>query len=248
MDWPAPFGPGAFDGLGAYLAGLAASLPESPKAILVVSAHWETERPTVSAAAQPGMIFDYYGFPAHTYELSYPAPGSPALARRVRALLEGAGIAADVDPERGFDHGVFVPMMKAFPEAQIPVVTLSIRRDLDPAAHLAVGRALAPLRDEGVLIIGSGMSYHDLRHFRDGDAAVSEGFDAWLRETVADAPDARDQRLSAWAQAPFGRAAHPREEHLIPLMVVAGAAGDDVGRTDFSERIGGKRISGFAFG
>ncbi|CAN5310964.1 class III extradiol ring-cleavage dioxygenase [soil metagenome] len=249
MDWPAPFGPGAWDGLGAYLESIAPRLPERPKAILVISAHWETERPTVGSAAQPVMIYDYYGFPEHTYQLQYPAAGSPELAGLVRALLSQAGIAADEDPDRGFDHGVFVPLLKAFPGADIPVVTLSLRHDLDPAAHLAIGRALEPLRDEGVLILGSGMSFHDLRHFRDGEGAISEGFDAWLQDAVThETAQTRVERLTDWALAPFARSAHPREEHLLPLMVVAGAAGHDLGRADYSEVIGGKRISGFAFG
>lgn len=249
MTWPQPFGPGAFDGLGDYLAHIRDSLPATPKAILVVSAHWETERPSVGTAAKPGMLFDYYGFPENTYRLQYPAPGSPELAQRVRDLLAEAGIASDADAERGFDHGVFVPLLKAFPEADIPVVTLSLQQNLDPAQHLAIGRALASLRDEGVLILGSGMSYHDLRHFSDGQSEVAAGFDAWLQDTVTSSDTAtRAERLKAWTTAPHARAAHPREEHLLPLMVVAGAAGDDVGRTDFSEVIGGKRISGFAFG
>lgn len=248
MDWPAPFGPGAWDGLGEHLAGIAARLPERPAAILIVSAHWEADVATVSAAARPQMIYDYYGFPEHTYRLQYPAPGSPELAGRVQARLAEAGLDSAADPERGFDHGVFVPLLKAFPQADLPVVSLSLRRDLDPAAHLAIGRALAPLRDEGVLIVGSGMSFHDLRHFRDGDPTASEGFDAWLRQAVESPPEARDAALERWAQAPFARQAHPREEHLLPLMVAAGAAGGDLGRTDFSAQIGGKRISGFAFG
>lgn len=249
MTWPQPFGPRAFDGLGDYLAHIKDGLPETPKAILVVSAHWETERPSVGTAARPGMLFDYYGFPENTYRLQYPAPGSPELAQRVRALLSAAGIASDADAERGFDHGVFVPLLKAFPQADIPVLTLSLQQNLDPAQHLAIGQALEPLRDEGVLVLGSGMSYHDLRHFSDGQSDVADGFDAWLQDAVVGRdPQTRAEHLKAWAAAPYARAAHPREEHLLPLMVVAGAAGEDIVRTDFSEVIGGKRISGFAFG
>jgi aromatic ring-opening dioxygenase catalytic subunit (LigB family) len=195
------------------------------------------------------MLFDYYGFPPETYELSYPAPGSPVLAARVRALLTAAGIASAEDPARGFDHGVFVPLLMAYPAADIPVLPLSIRADMDPAAHLAIGRALAPLREEGVLIVGSGMSYHNLRDFRDGDSAASETFDAWLTAAVTDPdPVRRDASLTEWARAPAARLAHPREEHLIPLMVAAGAAGGEPGRRAWTDRIGGKRISAFQFG
>ena len=143
---------------------------------------------------------------------------------------------------------MFVPFLIVDPEARIPVVMLSLQRDLDPALHIAVGKALAPLRDEGVVIVGSGMSYHDLRHFRDGDGRASEMFDAWLDETLtARSGDAR-KRLVHWAEAPAARDCHPREEHLLPLMVVAGAADDAAGARDFRDVIGGKTISGFRFG
>jgi aromatic ring-opening dioxygenase catalytic subunit (LigB family) len=149
MEFGPPFGPHAFDKLRAYLAGLIAGLPERPKAILMISGHWEEDRPTVSTAAKPGMLFDYSGFPEHTYQLSYPAPGAPALAERVRGLLHAAKIDCGTDGARGFDHGVFVPQLIIDPKAEIPVVMLSMRHDLDPAAHIAMGRALEPLRDEG---------------------------------------------------------------------------------------------------
>jgi aromatic ring-opening dioxygenase catalytic subunit (LigB family) len=194
------------------------------------------------------MLFDYYGFPEHTYKLSYPAPGAPAIAAEVKRLIEGAGLPVRSDGERGFDHGVFVPFLIIDPKAEIPVVMLSLRRDLDPKFHLALGKALAPLRDEGVVIVGSGMSYHDLRHFQDGDGAASASFDAWLDATAKAPPPEREARLAAWDQAPAARACHPREEHLLPLMVVAGAAGDSAGQHSFSDTIGGKAISGFRFG
>jgi aromatic ring-opening dioxygenase catalytic subunit (LigB family) len=246
---PPPFGPGAFDGLADYLQGIDASLPARPKAILAVSGHWEADRPTVSTSPAPPMYFDYYGFPEHTYRLNYPAPGSPELAGRVRELLAGAGIASDEDPRRGFDHGVFVPFLKIYPDADIPVVALSLQHNLDPAQHIAIGRALQPLRDEGVLIVGSGMSYHNLRRFGDGDSRQAEAFDTWLAQAATHAdPAMRDRELAQWTAAPCARDAHPREDHLLPLMVVAGAAGDDVGRHAFSEQIGGKAVSGFEFG
>ena len=249
MEFPPPFGPHAWDGLRAYLAGIVESLPERPKAFVVVTAHWEEAKPTVSTAAAPGMLFDYYGFPAHTYQLSYPAPGEPNVAAEVKRLLEAAGLPVGENDKRGFDHGVFVPFLIVDPKAQIPVVMLSIERDLDPARHIAIGKALAPLRDDGVVIAGSGMSYHDLGSFWDGDGRASVAFDAWLDETVTRCdPETRERRLIGWKEAPAARACHPREEHLIPLMVVAGAAGTSAGEHSFREAIGGKVISAFRFG
>jgi aromatic ring-opening dioxygenase catalytic subunit (LigB family) len=248
MNFPEPYGPRAWDGLATYLRGVLPGLSSPPRAILMVSAHWEAERPTIMTAAKPGMLFDYYGFPPHTYELNYPASGDPVLAARVRTLLGEAGIPSDEDPDRGFDHGVFVPMLMIDPDARLPIVQLSLREGLHAAEHLRIGRALAPLRHEGVLIIGSGNSFHNLRTFRDGDTAASALFDDWLTQAATDPdPIARNRRLEAWAEAPQARACHPREEHLIPLMVAAGAAPDGVGARVFSERIGGKQISGFAF-
>jgi len=247
-DLPAPFGPGAFDGLARYLRGLMATLPQRPAAVLVISGHWEAALPTVGSAAQPGMLFDYYGFPAHTYQLSLPAPGAPALAHQVRQLLAAAGIASAEDAERGFDHGVFVPFLLITPAADVPIVTLSLQRDLDPAQHWAIGRALAPLRQQNVLIVGSGQSYHNLGRFFDGDGRSASAFDDWLSASVSAEPASRRQRLLAWAEAPSARAAHPRAEHLLPLMVVAGAAEDQPGRVAWHERIGGKPFSGYHFG
>ena len=249
MDYPPPIGPHGFDKLRAYLAGLVATLPQRPRAVLVISAHWEENVPTVSVNPAPGMLFDYYGFPAHTYQLRYPAPGAPEVAQEVQALLREAGLPVDTDADRGFDHGVFVPFLIMDPQAQLPVVMLSLRRDLDPAAHLALGRALQPLRDRNVLIVGSGYSYHNLRSFFDGAATHAQRFDDWLVATCTQAsPDQREQALVNWDQAPSARDCHPREEHLLPLMVVAGAAGDDAGVLDFHDIIGGKATSGFAFG
>lgn len=249
MRFPPPFGAHAFDNLREYLAGLLAVLPERPKAILVISAHWEEPLPTLATAAQPSMLFDYYGFPEHTYRLSYPAPGSPELAERARGLLSTAGIETAADPTRGFDHGVFVPFLIVDPEARIPVVPLSLRQDLDPAFHIAVGQALAPLRDEGILIVGSGNSFHNLRTFFDGEAEASLFFDDWLNEAVSGAKaERRNALLERWAEAPCARACHPREDHLLPLMVVSGAGGSDIGGRVFHDVIGGKAISGFAFG
>lgn len=233
----------------AYLRGIGSTLPRKPSALLVISGHWEEAVPTVLSAAAPPLFFDYYGFPAHTYALTWPAAGSPDLASRVASLLTAAGIASASDTKRGFDHGVFVPLKVAFPDADIPTVQLSLQRDLDPAEHIAIGRALAPLRDEGVLIIGSGMSYHNMRGLMTGSGgADSARFDEWLGAAVIKEPSARDAALTEWAKAPSGRACHPREEHLLPLMVAAGAAGDDLGEAIFRDQVMGARVSAVRFG
>ena len=249
MEFPEPFGAHAYEGLRAYLAGLLASLPRRPRAVLVVSAHWEAAVPTVSTAEAPAMLFDYYGFPPHTYRLRYPAPGSPEVAERACGLLAAAGLASATDSRRGFDHGVFVPMLIIDPSASLPVVTMSLSADLDPARHLAIGAALAPLREENVLIVGSGSSYHNLRAiFEVGDGGSGE-FDRWLNETATHAdPAVRAARLCDWRSAPSARQCHPRSEHLVPLMVAAGAAVEDPGQATFRDRIGGKAYSCFTFG
>ncbi len=248
MDWT--MGPrDTWKPLAAWLRALPASLPAKPKALLVVSAHWETATPTVLTSARPPLLFDYYGFPKHTYALTWPAPGAPRLAARVGQLLKAAGLQHAEDGARGFDHGVFVPLKVAWPKAEIPTVQLSLQRGLDPTAHLALGRALAPLRDEGVLIVGSGMSYHNMRGFMQPTSrAASARFDRWLAETCAAPAAHRDVRLAAWAKAPEARACHPREEHLLPLMVVAGAAGSDVGRVAFRGEAMGVQLSAHRFG
>jgi aromatic ring-opening dioxygenase catalytic subunit (LigB family) len=223
-------------------------LPKTPpKAVLVVSAHWEAAVPTVMTSPRPPLLFDYYGFPDKAYQLTWPAPGAPVLAARVRELLTAAGIASAVDAERGFDHGTFVPLKLTYPEADVPVTQLSLQRGLDPAQHLALGRALAPLRDEGVFIVGSGMSYHNLRGFQRAAAPIAAAFDGWLRGAITAAPAERDRALLAWSQAPAARQAHPREEHLLPLMVTAGAAGMDRGTVGFDGTLLGLRLSGFHF-
>ena len=249
MDWnPAD----AWDKTAAFLRSIPGSLPATPKAIVLVTAHWLAPQPTLTGAARPGMLFDYYGFPPHTYELSYPAPGAPALAERVRGLLADAGIAATVDTQRGYDHGTFIPLKVAFPHADVPVLQVSLLGSLDAQAHIDYGRALAPLRDEGVLIIGSGMSYHNMRGYGDPRSTpVSADFDRWLTDTVALPAAERNARLAQWdtASGPAGRLSHPprAEEHLLPLHVVAGAAGDSVGRKVFTDQVLATTISAFRF-
>lgn len=248
MDWNPP---GIWDRMAAFLRGIIGTLPSRPRAIVMVTAHWQEAAFTVSAHPKPGMLFDYYGFPPHTYELSYPASGDPSLAARISALLTDAGLPAQMDAQRGFDHGTFIPLLLMAPQADIPVVQMSLRHDLDPRAHLAAGRALAPLRDEGVLIVGSGMSFHNMRGYGDPRfGPISDVFDEWLTQAVQSAPAERDAALAAWDQAPQARLCHPAkaEEHLLPLMVAAGAAGHSPGAQVFSDRVMETTLSGFRFG
>jgi aromatic ring-opening dioxygenase catalytic subunit (LigB family) len=231
-----------------FLAGLAATLPAQPRALLVVSGHWEEPAFTVSTAPHPSLIFDYFGFPPHTYKLTWPAPGDPELAQRVHALLKDAGLPAAESPTRGYDHGVFVPLKVAFPQAQIPVVTLSLAASLDPALHIAAGRALAPLRDEGILIVGSGMSFHNLRAYMHPETPdCARAFDNWISAAVEQPATQRTAELTQWRRAPHAAFAHPREEHLIPLMVASGAGGDAPGKRIFGDEPMGAAISAFRF-
>jgi aromatic ring-opening dioxygenase catalytic subunit (LigB family) len=248
MEWrPAD----AWHRMADFLKGAAATLPQRPKAIVMVSAHWLQPAFTVTSGAAPALIYDYSGFPAHTYELEYPASGAPELAERIARLLGQAALSSGQDARRGFDHGMFIPLLLMFPDADIPVVQLSLVNSLDPAVHLQAGRALAALRDEGVLIIGSGMSFHNMRGYGDPRfGPISDEFDDWLTQTVEAPWDKRHQALIDWEQAPAARLCHPTraEEHLLPLMIVAGAAGKDVGRQAFSDRVMETTLSAFSFG
>ena len=232
-----------------YLASILPSLPEKPKAILIVSGHWEEADFTVHTGAQPGLLFDYHGFPPHTYLLDWDAPGAPGLAQRVKALLEDAGFAVAENDTRGWDHGVFIPMKVAVPDADIPTVQLSLRASLDPADHIRAGQALAALRDEGVLIVGSGMSFHNMRALGHDVTAQADRFDDALSAAVTDPdPAARRRRVADWAGLSEARFAHPREEHLIPLMVALGAGGDDPARHDLKDHVIGWTVSAYRFG
>jgi aromatic ring-opening dioxygenase catalytic subunit (LigB family) len=225
------------------------SLPKTPPgALLVVSGHWEAPVPTVMTAAHPPMLYDYYGFPPESYTVTWPAPGDPELAAHVRKLLEKAGFKTAEDPARGFDHGAFVPLKLTYPEARIPAIQLSLKQGLDAKEHIAIGRALMPLREEGIFIIGSGMTFHNLRAFSPKAAPVAEAFDQWLRESATMEENDRNERLVRWSSAPSARMAHPREEHLLPLMVVAGAAGAHRGTVAYNGTIVGLRLSGYEFG
>jgi aromatic ring-opening dioxygenase catalytic subunit (LigB family) len=249
VEIPAFHDPVGSEELKKYLRSVAQVPAVQPKALLVVSAHWEAPVPTVMSSPQPPMLYDYYGFPPAAYTLTWPALGAPALAARVRALLEAqGGFETAEDSQRGFDHGTFVPLKLTYPEAQIPALQLSLIEGLDPEAHLKMGRALAPLRKEGVFIVGSGMTYHNLRRFLDpGARPIAESFDEWLRSAATAAPAERDALLAGWERAPSARLAHPREEHLLPLHVIAGAAGEDRGTVAYNETYLGLRLSAYHF-
>lgn len=245
-DW-APM----FTELKASLEAMVRELGTRPKAVLVITGHWEEREVTVSSGEHPPMIYDYGGFPPHTYSVKYAAPGSPEVAARVQSLLVDAGIEARQDPRRGFDHGTFVPLVVMYPEADVPVVQLSLRADYDPAVHVAIGRALAPLREEGVLIVGSGVSYHNLRNFGPQAHEPSRQFDGWLQQVLTRSePDVRTERLAHWTEAPAARQCHPQEDHLLPLMVVVGAAEAEPGACVYHQDdfFGGIVVSSFRFG
>ncbi len=238
------------DALAAYLRSVRSLPLTPPKALLVISAHWEAAVPTVMTSHRPPMLYDYYGFPPESYQVQWPAPGEPALAAKVQRLLTAAGIPNAADGKRGFDHGTFVPLKLTYPEASVPTVQLSLKAGLDPAEHLAIGRAIAPLRDEGVFIVGSGMTFHNMRAFGNPQAATPHAnrFDDWLRETGTLPAELRDDRLTSWTAAPSARFAHPREEHLLPLMVIAGAAGTDRGSVAYHGKTMGLPLSAYHFG
>ena len=229
-----------------FLRQVPQRLPAPPSAILIITAHWETPSLQLTGAASPELIYDYYGFPPETYELSYNARGEPALAQKAAGLLSAQGFEAGVDPTYGWDHGVFIPLKVIFPKADIPVVAMSLQAGLDPELHCRVGRALSPLRDEGVLIIGSGMSYHNLRQFA-AAAPASIVFHRWLDEALTGDWNQRTQALGQWAHAPGGRMSHPREEHLLPLMVASGAGSDLPGRRLWQGPVGPSVTAAWAF-
>jgi aromatic ring-opening dioxygenase catalytic subunit (LigB family) len=225
-------------------------LPAKPKEVLVITGHWEEEEFTVSTAERPPMIYDYSGFPEHTYHIRYPAPGSPKLASRVKTLLLNVGISAKEDSGRGFDHGTFVPLALMYPNADVPVVMLSLKSDYDPQKHIRVGQALQPLRDEGVLIIGSGLTYHNMRGFgRDESTPIAEAFEKYLNDAILQSDaNVRNDMLAKWETAPGARLAHPSEDHLMPLLVVAGAAGNDIGRPVFVDHVMKVPMATYEFG
>jgi aromatic ring-opening dioxygenase catalytic subunit (LigB family) len=221
-----------------------------PDAILVISAHWEESIPTLLGAAKPPMFYDYYGFPNEAYQINYPAPGSPDLANRIVELLKKGHLKAHIDLQRGFDHGLFIPLKLIYPQADIPSIQLSLLRGLNPAAHIALGKALRDLMHENILVIGSGFSFHNMRAFSwngiyEPDPA-NDDFQNWLID-VCTGPitqPERERRLIEWEKAPSARYCHPREEHLLPLHTCLGI-GDRSAKVIFDDHILGKRAVAF---
>ena len=220
----------------------------TPEAILVISAHWEAEQATLTAAAKPELIFDYYNFPPEAYEYQYPAPGEPQLAQEAFELIKNANIDVMLDDQRGFDHGLFVPLMLMYPQANIPCIQLSLTKDLDPEKHIKLGKSLAELRKRNVLIVGSGMSFHNLKTFFEPSSEgnqQSDDFDDWLQETCCNDLTNSMQRLIEWEKAPHARYCHPRQEHLLPLHVCYGIACTKSPKAEvvYNDELMGKRVS-----
>jgi len=232
-----------------FLKAITSSLP-LPSTILIISAHWEEDKVTIASGSRPSLIYDYYGFPEEMYHIEYPAPGDPVLAGKIFNLLQDNGIEAKLDEQRGFDHGVFVPLKIMFPKADIPCVQLSLINDLDPESHIKIGKALSILRNENTLIIGSGFTFHNMQALMSQNADVdskNEKFEQWLIDTCTNpnySPIIQEQKLIEWNKAPFARYCQPREEHLLPLHVCAGAA-YSAAKLVFEGKVAGKKTSAF---
>jgi aromatic ring-opening dioxygenase catalytic subunit (LigB family) len=234
-----------------FLTQLSDTLP-TPAAILVVSAHWESPQPALTAAENPALLFDYSGFPAQSYQLSYPAPGAPQLAAQIAEKLQHAGFSPQLNTSRGWDHGVFVPLLMLRPQADIPVLQLSLLKELDPATHIALGEAISFLRSQNVMIIGSGMSFHNMQAFFQPEL-ISENqvaeFNQYLIDSLQPQHSYADQaqRLINWQQAPDARLIHPREEHLLPLHVCFGAAKGSTAQVLFNDKVLHKTVLAFGW-
>jgi aromatic ring-opening dioxygenase catalytic subunit (LigB family) len=232
-----------------FMQGLPSKL-HRPDAILVISAHWEETAATLQGAAAPSMFYDYYGFPKEAYDITYPAPGNPGLAKRIIDILNGKGVPSAVNDQRGFDHGLFIPLKMMYPSADIPALQISLLRNLDPRAHIELGKALGNLMTENILVVGSGFSFHNLRAFNFGATHVADprndAFQDWLIEVCANtnAEMKREEELVSWEHAPSARYCHPREEHLLPLHVCMGMAAASA-KVVFNDYIGGKRAVAF---
>ena len=254
MDWDPP---DTWHRMAEYLRRVPDDVGLRPRALVVISGHWEEKVVTIQNNPAPPLFYDYHGFPDSTYQITFPAPGAPEIATRISELLKATGIECAYDHSRGFDHGVLIPLKVAYPKADVPIVQVSLLASMDPAEHIRLGQALATLREEGVLIIGSGMSYHNMRTFRsrmrgsNGRAADvgSQRFDDWLEQVLTrTTSDERVAGLTHWVSAPAARDAHPREEHLLPLHVAVGAAGSDPGRRMLKDVVMGAVESAFQFG
>jgi 4,5-DOPA dioxygenase extradiol len=239
-------------GLVENLVAIANSVPR-PSAIVLISAHWEESLPTATSAGAPGLIYDYYGFPRESYEIEYPAPGLPSLADKIVGACRGRGIQAGSDAQRGFDHGMFVPLKIMYPDADIPCVQLSLLSGLSAARHIQLGKALSGKLGPDVLVIGSGFSFHNLKAFFSPPSAAFEAgnqaFERWLADTCTGTDldeNERENRLVNWEQAPAARLCHPREEHLLPLHVCYGLA-QEPARQAYSFKVMGMRASAFVW-
>jgi len=244
------------DTLVRFLRQIPGTLPR-PKAVLVISAHWERDIPLVTAHPRPEMIYDYSGFPKAAYDIRYPAPGAPDLAARVTDCLTRSGLKARCDEERGFDHGLYIPLALMLPGADIPCIQISLCADLDPLSHLRIGEALGTMAApdlSDLWILGSGFSFHNMAAFgssgpdHDRTEKRNRAFQDWLRETCAGQgmmPTQRKDRLVRWELAPHARYCHPREEHLLPLMVCAGMAGYAKAEIVFDGQVMGRHTLAF---
>lgn len=225
-------------------------LIHKPEAIVVISAHWEEKNPTLLSNPTPTMLYDYIGFPEETYKIQYPAKGNPTLAEKIQSLLKKNDIEALLDKNRGFDHGLFIPLMLMYPEADIPAIQLSLVKGLDARKHIEIGHALRSLENKNILIIGSGFSFHNMAAFswrdKDIDDPKNDAFQEWLIETCTKTSSQtdREELLENWENAPNARYCHPREEHLLPLHVCQAMAVDKA-ELIFDDYIVGKRSIAF---
>jgi aromatic ring-opening dioxygenase catalytic subunit (LigB family) len=239
----------------AFLKEIPKTITE-PSAILIISAHWEEPQATITSGDQQSIIYDYSGFPPEAYEIQYPASGNSELAQEIGNLVRRDGIEVKLDAERGFDHGMYVPLKLMYPEAQIPCLQLSLLKSFDPSEHIALGKTLASLRNKNVLIIGSGFSFHNLKLFFQPEKETYEksiAFDKWLVDTCSNSNlsvSQREQQLIAWGKAPYARHCHPREEHLLPLHVCFGAASMEtpIAKVIYNGDFMGARTSGLQWG
>ena len=224
-----------------------------PSSIIVISAHWEEDEVNITSGEKPSLIYDYYGFPEESYKITYPAPGNSKLANKINNLLKAKDINSKLNPERGFDHGVFIPLKIMYPDASITCVQISLLKNLDPKKHIEMGKALSSLMDENILILGSGMSFHNLNillsgsESTDSDNAKNKEFDDWLVNVCAGDKlknAEREKALIEWIKAPSARFCHPREEHLIPLHVCYGIKNKKADLV-FNDNIIDKRVSAF---
>lgn len=233
---------------------------QKPKAIVVFSAHWESNPIKIMSSSKPTMYYDYGGFPPESYEYQYAAPGSPDLAEKIKLLLSEEGLESELDDQRGFDHGVFVPLMIMFPEADIPVVAVSLHSSLSAGENIRIGKALTSLRNEEILFVGSGQSFHNMKAFFNPTSNTinsSKEFNEWLKATITIEGEDDDEenihekmltKLTTWGETSFGQFCHPREEHLLPLFVCAGLAGkDSKPQIIFDSDSMSHRISSYAF-